>query len=51
MGYSPWGHKESDTTEQLSTHTRNVNLRGVDGSWSLSHMANDLITYASVMVS
>ena len=20
-GYSPWGHKESDTTEQLSTHT------------------------------
>ena len=21
MGYSPWGHKESDTTEQLSMHT------------------------------
>ena len=21
MGYSPWGHKESDTTEHLSTHT------------------------------
>ena len=21
MGYNPWGHKESDTTEQL-THTR-----------------------------
>ena len=20
-GYSPWGYKESDTTEQLSTHT------------------------------
>ena len=20
VGYSPWGHKESDTTEQLSTH-------------------------------
>ena len=20
-GYSPWGHKESDTTKQLSTHT------------------------------
>ena len=20
-GYSPWGHKESDTTGQLSTHT------------------------------
>ena len=21
VGYSPWGHKESDTAEQLSTHT------------------------------
>ena len=21
MGYSPWGHKELDTTERLSTHT------------------------------
>ena len=21
MGYSPWGHKESDTTERLSLHT------------------------------
>ena len=21
VGYSPWGHKESDTTERLSTHT------------------------------
>ena len=20
-GYSPWGHKESDATEQLNTHT------------------------------
>ena len=24
MGYSPWGHKESDTTEQLSTHTAHL---------------------------
>ena len=22
MGYSPWGHKGSDTTERLSTHAR-----------------------------
>ena len=22
MGYSPWGRKESDTTEQLSIHTQ-----------------------------
>ena len=21
VGYSPWGHKESDMTERLSTHT------------------------------
>ena len=21
-GYSPWGHKESDTTERLSTYTQ-----------------------------
>ena len=21
VGYNPWGHKESDITEQLSTHT------------------------------
>ena len=21
VGYSPWGHKELDTTEQLNTHT------------------------------
>ena len=24
MGYSPWGRKELDTTEQLSTHARAV---------------------------
>ena len=25
VGYSPWGHKESDTTEQLSTaHSWNI---------------------------
>ena len=26
-GCSPWGRKESDTTEQLSTHTVDLNLR------------------------
>ena len=29
VGYSPWGHKESDTTEQL---TLDVYLMGFDGS-------------------
>ena len=27
VGYSPWGHKESDTTERLSPHTYTVNHR------------------------
>ena len=27
-GYSPWGHKESDTTEQLSTAQKNVDAKG-----------------------
>ena len=26
MGYSPWGHKELDTTERLSTHTHSIFL-------------------------
>ena len=27
VGYRPWGHKESDTTEQLSTYTLQVILK------------------------
>ena len=27
-GYSPWGCKESDTTEQLSTHTHTHTHKG-----------------------
>ena len=23
-GYSPWGHKESDTTEQLNSNNKNM---------------------------
>ena len=26
MGYSPWGHKESDTTEQLVTGNNTVSV-------------------------
>ena len=29
MGYSPWGRRESDTTECLSTSTAAVNVMGV----------------------
>ena len=32
VGYSPWGHKESDTTEHLSTHTGNRNGLGDRGN-------------------
>ena len=28
VGYSPWNRKESDTTEQLSTHRETVNCLG-----------------------
>ena len=27
MGYSPWGHRESDTTERLSTHMQATEVR------------------------
>ena len=42
MGYSPWGHKESAETEQLSTHTLLVNdavlVSGIQPSDSVIHM-------------
>ena len=34
-GYSPWGHEESDTTEQLTLNTHNPCLRGMCSSWNL----------------
>ena len=30
-GYSPWGHKESDTTEQLNGSNRNSRQLGSGG--------------------
>ena len=32
-GYSPWGHKESDMTEQLSTHARSKTWKCVEILW------------------
>ena len=29
-GYSPWGHKESDTTEYTHTHTHTHTFKGFD---------------------
>ena len=42
-GYSPWGHKESDMTEQL-THTPSSFLFIFGCSWSLfQHMSTSLL--------
>ena len=41
VGYSPWGHRESDTTEQLSTHKHSKSdLIFVNNYLSLSHLAS-----------
>ena len=41
MDYSPWGHKESDMTEQLSLHFTSMGVRPRvlldDGTWNI-HM-------------
>ena len=37
MGYSPWGCKESDLTEQLSTHTTLSMLTDISLSILLAH--------------
>ena len=45
VGYNPWGHKESDTIEQLSTHWRFSKLIPITngylsfGSPYLNHLA------------
>ena len=42
-GYSPWGHKQSDTTEQLSTH------KNADGyEWRTEHLAEGILTWRLV---
>ena len=42
MGYSPWDHKELDTTEQLT-------LSPVIGSQSVSSVAQSCLTLCSPM--
>ena len=37
VGFSPWGHEESDTTERLSTHSRHPES-GEGGAASLSRL-------------
>ena len=39
MGYSPWGHRELDTTERLSAHKRKKHN---DGDWKLFRNMNVL---------
>ena len=33
MGYSPWGRKESDTTERLHSLTHSKLDKSLDGAW------------------
>ena len=47
MGYSPWGHKELDTTERLKGHT----LVGWKGDRIPSTASFDHIVFDSVYVS
>ena len=55
MGYSPWGHKESDTTERLHslTHTVKgfgvVNKAEVDVFLELSCFSNDLMDVGNLI--
>ena len=44
MGYSPWGRKESDTTERL-THTNSLLQRNTEGmNYGKSTMLSRLCT-------
>ena len=44
VGYSSWGHKESDTTEQL-THTHTLSLKGErEKRWTQSFFKDGLTT-------
>ena len=43
MGYSPWGHKESDTAEWLSTHTGMTENSPVESTGVRVFMTLDLV--------
>ena len=53
-GYSPWGHKESDTTEQLSTLvSSHIALLSVYGRehYDLTYRSHEMITIISLVIS
>ena len=41
MGYSPWGHKESDTTEQLSAAQYSTKVTGWPDVGDLGHVCGE----------
>ena len=41
MGYSPWGHKESDTTERLHFHFFNKLISPHSNSKHFHHLKRD----------
>ena len=42
MGYHPWGRKELDTTERLSTHTLKLHKQYFLVAWGLDRNYRDL---------
>ena len=41
MGYSPWGRKESDTTERLHTHTSHPGSSEVKGASLMAQLVKN----------
>ena len=44
MGYSPWGHKESDTTERLHSHSES------SGKWRSKKERNSKVEFFGLKI-
>ena len=52
MGYSPWGHKESDTTERLTQHSavgRSGHVQTPHGSRNMKVSSHALLSFSFLM--
>ena len=50
MGYSPWGHKESDMTEQLSTAQCLLQVKHYPKFFTYINSFNPLIHFISPVI-
>ena len=50
MGYSPWGHKELDTTERLSVHTHTHTQKLGDPKFSHLELLSSLENYNVIII-